>query len=545
MVAVTRSTAAACGVFAPGHLGGLTQLVPFELVDAVLEEGGRAGRRLRLIPSRVALYLVLALALFQGVPATGVWCKLTAGLPRPAPGPSEKALRDARRRVGAAPVKALFEVLAGPVAQPRTPGTRYRGYRTVAFDGCSSTKIPDTARNRAVYGPPPVRRGCTGYPMLMLMTLVETGTRALVGAVFGPLGAGEAAWAGRLLDRLDPSMLLLNDRGFDSDAFLREIAATGARFLVRATANRRPPVLARLPDGSYLTLVAGLRLRVIEAQVTVTGADGSRATGSYRLLTNLTDHRPDPAAALVALYHERWEVEVAYLALRHTLLDGRVLRSRDPAGVEQEMWAILTLYQALRTLMCESAESAPGVDPDRMSFALALRHARDQTVLANLGDPADRTGEIGRALLQHPNPARRPRYSARKVKSNGGRYTVNRDPHRPAASTAITRVDVLIRPPAAPDTPAPAPGPWAPPAPGHGPPATPTRAQVLDLLRRQPLQPRRARDLAAALGLSGRLHTNRLAVRMNNWAQRGLITKTAPATYAIKENPAWTRTRKP
>ncbi len=57
-------------------------------------------------------------------------------------------------------------------------------------------------------------------------------------------------------------MLLLDDRAFDADEFLVKIAATGAQFLVRATANRRPPLLAPLPDGSYLTLIAGLRLRV-------------------------------------------------------------------------------------------------------------------------------------------------------------------------------------------------------------------------------------------------------------------------------------------
>jgi hypothetical protein len=36
--------------------------------------------------------------------------------------PSEKALRDLRRRLGPAPLKALFEVVTGPLAQPGTPG---------------------------------------------------------------------------------------------------------------------------------------------------------------------------------------------------------------------------------------------------------------------------------------------------------------------------------------------------------------------------------------------------------------------------------------
>jgi Insertion element 4 transposase N-terminal/Transposase DDE domain len=524
MVTVTRSISVAAGVFAPGHLGALTQVIPFELVDAVLAETGRTERRLRVIPSRVALYPVLAMGLFEHVGVAGVWSKLAGGLAGlPVARPTEKALRDARRHIGLEPVKALFEVLAGPVAQPRTPGARYRRYRTVAFDGCSSTKIPDTARNRAVYGRAPVRHGHSGYPMLMLMTLVETGTRALVGAVFGSTGIGEIAWAEKLLDRLDASMLLLDDRGFDADGFLVKIAATGAQFLVRATASRRPPVLARLPDGSYLTLIAGLRLRVIEAHITVTGTDGATLTGAYRLLTTLLEHRADPAEALVALYHERWEIEIAYLALRHTLLDGRVLRSKDPTGLAQEMWGILTVYQALRTVMCEAAESVPATDPDRMCFALALETARTHTTLAHLGQPADRLGAIGRAVPAHPNPA----HSARKLKSPGNRYTY-KDPTRPATSTRITTTDIDIRPPATHTTPA---------THRENPDQPPGKNHILAILRQHPDQPRHLSQIAAALGISGRLHTNRLGTRLNRRHHHGLLTKTAPSTYTTAQTP--------
>jgi transposase IS4-like protein/DDE family transposase len=536
MPVVPRAIASSAGLFAPGHLGQLTQVIPVELADAVLAETGRTERRLRLIPSRVALYLVLGLALFEKVSAFGVWAKLTAGLAgQVLARPSEKALRDARRRIGAEPVKALFEVLAGPVAQPGTPGVRYRGWRTVAFDGCSSTKIPDTARNRAVYGRAPVRHGHSGYPMLMLMTLAETGTRALIGAVFGPISIGEISWAEKLLDRLDSSMLLLADRGFDAADLLNKVAATGAHLLVRAKAARRPPVLARLPDGSYLTLIGTLRLRVIEAEITVTGTDTTGHTGAYRLITTLLDHRSDPAPALLALYHERWEIETAYLAIRHTLLDGRVLRSKDPVALAQEMWAILTIYQALRTVMCEAAESRPGTDPDRMSFALALETARTQATLANLGHSQDRLGAIGRAVLARPNPARRARYSARKLKSPGNRYTY-KDPTRPATSTRITAIDIRVLTPALPPTPS---------APLADPEKPPERNHVLALFRQAPDQPLSLPQITATLGITGRLHTNRLGTRLSRWSHQGLLTKTAPGTYTIKETPQLTDPEKP
>ena len=374
---ITKTITVAAGVFAPGHLGELTWQVPFELADAVLEETRATERRLRLLPSRVGVYFVLALGLFPGLGYQNVWAKLTAALDAlPVPCPSAKALRDLRRRVGAAPVKALFEVLAGPVAQPRTPGVRFGRYRTVAFDGCTSIKVPDTGRNRGWLGKMKAALGVTGYPAVELMTLVETGTRALLGAVFGPPATGEADYARQLLHLLRPDMLVLADRGFDAAAFLAEVAATRAQFLVRLRSSRRLPVLARLDDGSFLSRIGELTVRIIEADVTVACADGTTYTGSYRLATTLADHRRYPAAALIRLYHERWEHEVAYLALRHTLLAGRVLRSEDPAGLEQEMWALLALYQALRRAMVTAAESVPGTDPDRASFTIALETAR-------------------------------------------------------------------------------------------------------------------------------------------------------------------------
>ncbi|MFD9286539.1 transposase domain-containing protein [Streptomyces mirabilis] len=73
---ITRTVEAAGGVYAPGHLGKLTQIVDFALVDAVIEETGTREKRLRLLPSRVVVYFVLALALFEGCSYRGVWGKL-------------------------------------------------------------------------------------------------------------------------------------------------------------------------------------------------------------------------------------------------------------------------------------------------------------------------------------------------------------------------------------------------------------------------------------------------------------------------------------
>jgi len=81
-------------------------------------------RRLRDLPSRVGVYFLLALGMYPRLGYARVWAKLTAGLQgQPVARPSEKALRDLRRRLGPAPAKAVFETVAVPLASPRGPGS--------------------------------------------------------------------------------------------------------------------------------------------------------------------------------------------------------------------------------------------------------------------------------------------------------------------------------------------------------------------------------------------------------------------------------------
>ncbi|MFJ8941099.1 IS4 family transposase [Streptomyces sp. NPDC102365] len=518
----------AAGRFAPGHLGELTQVIPFDLVDALLAETDCVQRRLRDLPSRAGVYFLLAMCLFPEVGYRLVWSKLTAALTGgglEVAEPTAKALRDLRRRIGTAPMHRLFEILSGPLAQPTTAGVRFGPFRMVSFDGCSSIKIPDTERNTEWFGPG--NRG--GYPMLELMTLVETGTRALIGAVFGPTSDGETAYARQLLHHLRPGMLVLWDKGFDANAFLAAVDGTGAKFLGRLRANRRTPVLSRLTDGSYLSVIGTVPVRVVEAQITVALGDCS-FTNSYRLVTTLTDARRYPAPALVALYHQRWEHESAYFALRHTITDGRVLRSGDPVGVEQEMWALLALYQALRTVMVEAAESRPGTDPDRCGFTIAIQTARDLVIqAAEVIRPAAlntrTTGVIGNRVLAGLLPHRRPRISTRKVRSSVSRYAERQDDGRPDTSRLVTNLNVTILEPD-PD----------PPTVSHDDRHTPAtdrrRQRVLDLLHAEPHRQWHTRDLTRHLG---DVTVSTMYRQLDRWAVKGLITKTGPATYSSPE----------
>jgi hypothetical protein len=415
-------------------LGELTQVLDFALVDAVAAETGTMQKRVRLLPTRVTIFFVLALALFEKCGYRQVWGKLVAGLDGLAlKRPTSSALTRARRRVGAAPLRALFEAVAGPVATPGTPGAFWRGLRLVAIDG-TLLHVPDVSAVTARFRK---RRSDTrecGYPLLRLGVLVECGTRAVLGAVFDPERRGEKTHASTLLALLRPGMLLLADAGYDSWRLLADAAATGAHYLCRSGAVRTPLVLTRLSDGSYLSVLGNgaLPVRIIEAALTVTYTDGTVTCHQWRLITSLLDPVAYPAADLVTLYHERWQIETTFYSIKHTMLDGRVLRSHRPAEIDQEIWALLTVYQAIVRITLDAVATQPGLDPDRASFTVAIETARNQVIMAAGVLPVMITmlTAIGAAVLDHLHPAQpRQRIKARTRKNPVSKYNPNARAH--------------------------------------------------------------------------------------------------------------------
>jgi hypothetical protein len=436
------------GVFAPGHLGELTQIVPFEMVDAVLADSGGTQHRLRKLPARVVVYLLLAGALFEQIGYLAVWRKLTGPLEGlPVPKITATAMWHARTRLGPRPLKALFDLLRGPAAGPGTTGTRWAGMLVCAIDG-TCLDVPDSPRCQARYRKGTNQYATAGYPQIRLTALVACGTRAIIDAAFGPCTRGETVYGQRLMRCLHENMIVLLDRGFASNAFLDAVAGTSADFLARLSAARRPPVLHRCGDGSFLSQIGQIKVRIIECEITIATAAGRR-TGVYRLATTLLNPDRYPAFELVRLYHERWEVESAYFEIKKTMLGRRVLRARTPAGIAQEIYALLTAYQIIRIAITDAIESAPGTDPDRASFTIALEAARDQvTQAANViaTTVIDLAGTIGRRVLGNLMPSRRLRLSPRAVKRPMSRYAYKSLRIDRRSYKATIAIDILTPP---------------------------------------------------------------------------------------------------
>jgi len=381
-------------------IGVLTRLLPRDLVDEVIAEAGRREQRRRLLPARVVVYYVLALCLFFGEGYEEVMRRLVGGLQFMRSWgaewtvPTTGAICQARQRLGAEPLRLLFDRVAVPMARAGTPGAWLAGRRLMAIDGFV-LEVADTPSNEAEFG----RSGSgkyTPFPQVRVVGLGECGTHAVVAAAFGGFRTPERDLARALLPRLEPGMIVLADRGFYSYRLWQQALATGADLLWRAPATVNLRVVQALPDGSYLSFLpdpvvrqrravqlskggfveeqTGIPVRVVEYEIG--GRDGS--DDIFCLVTTITDPEEVPAIELAAAYGQRWEFETSPDELEiHQRGPARVLRSKSAEMVKQEIWALLLTHYAIRDLICQAAEQAD-IDPDRLSFIRSLRVIRRQ-----------------------------------------------------------------------------------------------------------------------------------------------------------------------
>jgi hypothetical protein len=252
----------------------------------------------------------------------------------------------------------------------------------------------------------------------------------------------------RLVARLGPGMLVLCDRNLTTTALPRQIAASGAQLwgAARPTARCRRRGTA-LATGPGCRSWAGHRLCHRRR-----GHHHHPRRPRHRRLP--AGHHPDrppagPAATLVALDHQRGAVETAYLELKSSILGGRVLRARTPAGVDQQVHALLVCYQLLRLAMADATSTQPGTDPDRASFTIALQAARDQLIQAAgvLQETViDLVGKIGRAVLANPLPDRRLRVAPRIVKRAITNYNPQGPTINPTSYKATLSIDIHCPP---------------------------------------------------------------------------------------------------
>lgn len=419
----------------PESLDAFRSRIDPDWICRALEATGTASLRRRRLPAEQVVWLVLGMALYRDRSIVEVAESLDLVLPdERGTSPAKSAVAQARGRLGGEPLRWLFDTSAERWSHAGADRHRWRGLALYGADG-TSLRVPDSPKNRAHFGAP--RGGCGAegaYPQLRLVALFALRSHLLVRASFGPYKVGEATYARELWSALPDQSLCIVDKNFFAAHALLPLARDGTQrhWLIRAKKNKKWRVLERLGEDDLLVEME-VSHHARKADPSLPKLWTARAIRYQRqgfqpqwLLTSLLDAAAYPAQEIVALYHERWEIELAYDEIKTEMLEREEsLRSKSPQRIAQELWGVLLAYNLVRLEMQSVADCA-GVEPTRISFVASLHLIRDEWIL----DAAAAPGAIPRHLRKlRANlkrfilPPRRPdRRYPRAVKIIGSGY---------------------------------------------------------------------------------------------------------------------------
>ena len=406
-------------------------------IDEALAATGSASIRRRKLPAEQTLWLVLGMGLFADRSIVEVVEHLSLVMPG-VKSLAKSAIPAARYRLGAEPLEWLFHRVADEWAH--TPGLGdYKGLALYGVDG-SSVRVQDSDANLEHFTKPGGRAGPgdAGYPQVRAACLLNLRNRMVLDARFGPFSVSESSLAEQLWSRVPDDSLTILDRGFVDYGTFTGLVSQGCNrhLMVRMRSDMKYELVRVLDDGSALArlrpsrnirtarpeLPAELLGRVIEYQ-----HPGGKPS---RLFVTLVDDARYPAPELVALYHERWEIEIAYDEIKTHMLERReCLRSKRPEGVYQELWGLMLAYNLVRREMLLAAQ-AHGLEPTRISFRSSLLWIRGFWLTSWTGPPGNiprHLGELRSTLDVLILPLRRTeRRYPRHVKIKMSNYTRNR-----------------------------------------------------------------------------------------------------------------------
>jgi len=425
----------------------LSEVYPQEVIERCVQQSEPWNTKVRRVRLSTALSLVLfviALGPWSRRNQCQVWNSLVGKLSDLHPAQPDSSISDAglsgrRQALGSQCMQALLQERCQLLATPASmPSAFFGRYRLMAIDG-TLFSTPDTAANTAAFGRSSNQYGPGAYPQVKCVLLAECGSHAVVGLEMDRYDVSEVHGAHRLLSQVGPDMLVLVDAGLISGAFIEQVRARRAHVLgaLEAGAWEHLSSQRRLCDGSVLAWVGptrpgsahyrvqrGMWVRI--SSYRVTDARLGEVGKVYRLVTTLLNPRVAPARELIALSHERWEIELVIDEIKtHERAQRKVLRSKTPEGVHQELYGIYLAHYAVRVLLAEAAVKA-AVDPDRLSFTEGLFELTEMISLALTVEPEEATEPLLKRLrhkmAQHVLPARRLRINRREVKQIYNKY---------------------------------------------------------------------------------------------------------------------------
>jgi hypothetical protein len=334
------------------------------------------------------------MALYRNRSIHDIVSKLDLVLPGNSPTVVPSAVADARARLGAEPMEWLFTRCADEWAHSSARRHAWRGLAIYGLDG-STLRVPDSGENRATFGVTNGHRGESGYPIARMVGLMALRSHLLAGLAFGPSSDGEYTYASALWASVPRDSLTIVDRHFLGASVLIPLQRDGENrhWLTRARSTTKWRVIEQLGPGDDLVELTTSH-QALSDDPSLPRTYQARALRYQRpgfqpqtLLTSLIDAKSFPAHEVVALYHERWEIELSYDEIKTEMLDREEsIRSRTPDGVRQEIWGIALAYNLIRLEMERVADQAK-VPPSRISFVNAMRLICDEWLWCAIASP--------------------------------------------------------------------------------------------------------------------------------------------------------------
>ena len=404
----------------PESFDDLRRHIDPDWVRQALEATGTATLRRRRLPAEQVVWLVLGMALLRDRSITQVADSLDLALAaQRGPTAAPSAISQARGRLGEEPMAWLFNTCAQHWAHASADRHRWRGLALYGVDG-TTLRVWDSEHNRKHFGLPGGARGDGAYPQVRLVALAALRSHLLAAAAFGPFSTGEGTLALDLWSQVPERSLCILDRNFLAANVLIPLArdGDGRHWLVRAKKNTRWRALERLGKDDYL-----VEMKVSPfARRKDPSFPKTWAVRAIRyclpgfqpqwLLTSMLDSQEYPAREIIALYHERWEIEHCYDEVKTEMLDREeTIRSRNPERIRQEIWGILLAFNLVRLEMERVADEA-GVEPTRISFITALHLICDEWLWSATAAPGSIPRQLKRLradLKRFILPPRRPK----------------------------------------------------------------------------------------------------------------------------------------
>lgn len=380
--------------FTPDKFEDLRRHIDPEWILQALKATGTASIRTRRLPAQQVVWLVIGMALFRDRSIPDIVSKLDLALPGPTPTVAPSTISEARVRLGADPMQWLFSVSADHWAHQSARRHAFRGLAVYGVDG-TVLRVPDSPDNATHFGYAKSSRGQSAYPLCRAVGLMALRSHLLASVAFGPSWESELCYARDLWPHVPDDSLTILDKGFLSAGILLPLCRDGKNrhFLIRAKKNQKWRVLKRLGKKDYLVELDVSR-EARKKDPTLPKTWVVRAVRYQRkgfrpgtLLTSMLDPKEFPASEVIALYHERWELELGYDEVKTEMLDQQEsIRSQSPAGVYQELWGLFLAYNLVRLEM-ESVADEAGVEPTRISFIAALRLICDEWLWCAIASP--------------------------------------------------------------------------------------------------------------------------------------------------------------